>query len=313
MEDRMRAAVAVGCLATASFAAGRAAAQEPTKQECVAANESAQDLQRSEKLLEARGQLQTCAAKACPRAVRQDCTDRLHAIESALPTVTFVLKDAGGEDATRATLTVDGVLLPAAPEGTPIPIDPGQHTLTFALQGRAPVIVRLSLNEGDRVQREVLFRAPVAASARPATDGSGDAATGAGASASPREAGPPESHTPLVRRIGWTAIGAGAAGVVLGSVFGFIALAKKGSLKGACQGDGECPPSSQSDIEALHVDAVAANISFGVGILGLGTGTALLLLFPETPQPESAPEKASAFRVRPWVGVGNVGMLGSFP
>jgi hypothetical protein len=305
----MRAAVAVGCLAAVSFASGRAAAQEPTKQECVAANESAQDLQRSEKLLEARGQLQTCAAKACPRAVRQDCTDRLHAVESALPTVLFVLKDAGGEDVTPATLTVDGVLVPAALEGTPIPIDPGQHTLTFSLQRRAPVVLRLSLNEGDHVQREVLFKAPAAVAARPATDGPGEAPAIAGVPAAPRS----ESHTGFVRRLGWTAIGAGAAGVVLGSVFGFIGLGKQSSLKSACQGNGACPPSSQSDIEALHVDAVASNISFGVGILGLGTGTALLLIFPEATQPETPPDRATAFRIRPWVGVGDVGMLGSFP
>jgi hypothetical protein len=308
----MRAAVAVGCLAAASFASGRAAAQEPTKQECVAANESAQDLQRSEKLLEARGQLQTCAAKACPRAVRQDCTDRLHAIESTLPTVVFVTKDAGGADATQATLTVDGVLVPAAIDGTPIPIDPGQHTVTLSLQGRAPVVLRLSLSEGDHVQREVLFKAPVAVGARAATDGSGDAPS-AGAPAAPHDAARSESHTPFARRMGWAAIGAGAAGAVLGTVFGFIALAKKSSLKSACQGDGSCPPSSQADIDSLHVDAVAANISFAVGLLGLGTGTALLLIFPEATQPESTPDRTSAIRVRPWVGVGDVGMLGSFP
>lgn len=309
----MRAAVAVGCLAAASFASGRAAAQEPTKQECVAANESAQDLQRSEKLLEARGQLQTCAAKACPRAVRQDCTDRLHAIESTLPTVLFVAKDVGGADATQATLTVDGVLVPSSIDGNPIPIDPGQHTVTLSLQGRAPVVLRLSLSEGDHVQRDVLFKAPVAAAARAATDGSGDASAAAGASAAPRDASRSESRTPFARRMGWTAIGAGAAGAVLGTVFGFIALAKKSSLKSACQGDGSCPPSSQGDIDSLHVDAVAANISFAVGLLGLGTGTALLLIFPEQTQPESAPDRTSAIRVRPWVGVGDVGMLGSFP
>jgi hypothetical protein len=309
----MRAAVALGCLAAASLASGPAAAQEPTKQECVAANESAQDLQRSEKLLEARGALQTCAAKACPRAVRQDCTDRLHAVESALPTVVFVAKDVGGADATQATLTVDGVLVPAAIDGSPIPFDPGQHTVTLSLQGRAPVVLRLSLSEGDRVQREVLFKAPVAAAARAATDGSGDSPAAAGAPAAPHDTARSESHTLFARRMGWTAIGAGAAGVVLGTVFGFIALAKKSSLKSACQGDGSCPPSSQADIDSLHVDAVAANISFAVGLLGLGTGTALLLIFPEATQPETTPDRTSAIRVRPWVGVGDVGMLGSFP
>jgi hypothetical protein len=308
----MRAAVAVGCLAAASFASGRAAAQEPTKQECVAANESAQDLQHSEKLLEARVQLQTCAAKACPRAVRQDCADRLNAIENALPTVLLVVKDTGGEDTTLATLTVDGVSVSTPIQGNPIPMDPGQHLLTVSLQGRAPVLMRLALRDGDHVQRDVLFKAPSAPRAA-ATDGSGDAPSAAAAPGAPRDATHSESHTSLVRRFGWTAIGAGAAGVVLGTVFGFVALGKKSSLKSACQGDGSCPSSSQSDIDGLHVDAVAANISLAVGVLGLATGTALLLIFPETTQPEAAPERASAIRVRPWVGVGDVGMLGSFP
>src|ERR1019366_6077836 len=135
-----------------------ALADEPTKQECVEANESAQDLQRASKLVEAREHLRVCAAKACPRAVRVDCAERLDAIEKALPTVVLTPRDAGGgAELGSATLAIDGATLPEPLDGTPVSVDPGTHTFTVSLAGRSPVSLRLSLNEGDAVRREVVL------------------------------------------------------------------------------------------------------------------------------------------------------------
>ena len=288
-------------------------ADEPTKQMCVAANESAQDLQQGGKLVEARAQLRTCAEKACPRAVRQDCADRLRAVEKALPTVVLKPMDAaGGTDVSAAALAIDGVAVPEALDGTPVPVDPGQHTFTVILAGRAPVSLRLSLNEGEQVRRDVVFRPAHATGAKPTAseDAAGpDGQSPASAASSPEAStGRPKS----VRWVGWSAIAVGAAGMTLGSIFGIVAVSKKSLLSSACRG-WSCPPESQSDMDALHANAVAANISFVVGVLGLGAGAALLVLLPDSKPADGSPAPPAAIRARPWVGLGDVGLLGSFP
>jgi hypothetical protein len=303
----LRPALVVLALA-ASLAGTEAAAQEPSKQECVEANESAQDLQRAEKLVEARAQLETCAARACPHAVRQDCSDRLRAVETALPTVAFAVKDAARGDTTLATCTIDGAPVTPTPAGSPVPIDPGPHTIVFSLEGRTPVSLRITLREGDHVQRDVVFKAPKAGQPV-AADASVEAPAADGAPAPPPEPVRAAGPTPVARRVGWAALGAGAAGVVLGSVFGFVGMAKRSALHSACAPDGSCTQASQPDIDSLHFNAVAADIAYGVGILGLGAGTVLLIAFPEAPKPEVV----ASVRVRPWVGVGDVGLAGSFP
>ena len=256
----LAAATIIGVLA------GRtAAADEPTKQECVVANESAQDLQGSGKLVEARAALLTCADRACPGAVRQDCSDRLLAIGQALPTVVLRPRDAAGGDVAAAALAIDGVAQPVVLDGTPLAVDPGSHTFTVTLSGRQPASLRLSLREGDRVRRDVLLKVASAGQvARPAFDAEGHAS--ASPASTPAEAEKEAATTrAAMHRIMWAAIGAGAAGVTLGTLFGFVALGKKGSLDRMCQGT-SCPPGAQGDIDAMHVDAVAANVSFAVGL-----------------------------------------------
>jgi len=304
--SRGRLAFLITALAFGAVMASRiASADEPTKRQCVVANETAQDLQRSGKLVEARQELMTCAASACPGAVRGDCADRLQAVGLALPTVVLTPKDASGGDASGAALAIDGVAQPAGLDGTPVAVDPGQHTFTATLAGRAPFSLRLVLKEGDRVRRDVIFRAALPTNHAPAPPGSETAGN-------VQTASRPDSDAAVVRtrRIAWSAIGAGVAGVALGTIFGFLALGKRASLGKECQGT-SCPPSAEGDIEGLHVSAVASNVAFVVGVLGLGAGAVLLLTTSEGAKPAASRDR-TAIVVRPWVGLGDVGLGGSF-
>jgi hypothetical protein len=283
-----------------------AAADPPTKQQCVVANETAQDLQRSGKLIQARLQLLTCAAGACPAAVRQDCAESLRAVEQAMPTVVLTPKDAVGGDASAAALTIDGVAQTVVLDGTPVAVDPGLHTFTVALTGRQTVSIRLLLKPGDRVVRDVVFKAASAAAKDVGSRSAGEAA--AGPVSAP---GGAEGNVRSVRRIAWSAIGAGGAGLTLGTIFGFLALGRKAALGRECRGT-VCPEAAAGDIEGLHVNAVAANISFAIGLLGLGAGGALLLLYPEGPMTNSSPDGAAASVVGLWAGLGDVGVQGRF-
>ena len=307
-------------------ASSSARAQEPTKQECVAANESAQDLQRASRLIEAREQLRVCAAKACPRAVRMDCADRFDAIEKALPTVVLAPKDPGGADLGSAAIAIDGAARPDALDGTPIAVDPGTHTFTVTLAGRAPVSLRFELNQGDAVRREVVLKA-----LRPAAAGTPAPATSEEGSSRPAALAPvaalddSDGRGRALRRAGWSAIGVGAAGVALGSIFGIMGFTQRAALSKGCDPTGLCTATTlpegqalQSNIDGVHFDGVASTISFAVGGVGLGTGAALLFLASQRPTSDASPPRATAsiggsLRARPWVGPGDVGVAGTFP
>ncbi len=313
----------------------------PTKQECVAANERAQDLQDARKLQEAHEQLATCMDAACPRAVQEDCAERFRQTTAAIPTIVFVLKDSDGVDVGASSVAeMDGAPLATALDGTPIPVDPGEHTFTFTIAGRPPITRRLSLRAGERLRRDVVFRGeptaapPRAAAAPPAPQ----PAPSASANPPPEVEPPPPalesglapapvvpaavrpapedddgaSTVPATRVIAYSALGAGVAGFVLTAVFGMSAVGDNSSLASMCRHD-VCPPAAEADREALHVNGVAANISLAVGIIG-AAGGGLMFVWPALAGPKAtgATGPASALSVAPWLGAGMGGLAGTF-
>src|ERR1700682_5135359 len=88
----------IAILCALTFATSSALAAKPTKKECAAANEAAQDLRSAGRLRDARASLAVCTAASCPGPIREDCAQRLKDVEAAIPTVVFVAKDAAGND-----------------------------------------------------------------------------------------------------------------------------------------------------------------------------------------------------------------------
>lgn len=299
---------------------------KPTKQQCVAANESAQDLQNAGKLRDAQAELEICTSKGCPAMVGDDCADRLRQVKAAIPTVVFLLRDADGLDVgPSAVVEMDGAPLAAALDGTPIAIDPGDHTFTFTVAGRAPVTRRISLHTGERLRRDVQMKADAVDSTRAAPDegelGPAPLPAPARPSAEPSAAQPPggaptsggaEDHVSVAHIAGYAAFGAGGAGFLLSAIFGAVALSQKLTLQSACTSSGgghrSCPSSDQSEDDAFKGNALASNAGLIVGVGGVAVGSALFLLWPQDRHPASA----GALTMTPWLGLGAAGMGGTF-
>src|ERR1700687_125410 len=107
--------LACGLLLGIVLTASTSRADEPTKQECIAANEGAQALRQAGKLREARTKLSVCMASSCPGPVREDCGPRLEDLQPAMPTVVFDIKDPAGRDLLDVNLSIDG-----GPAGTAV-------------------------------------------------------------------------------------------------------------------------------------------------------------------------------------------------
>ena len=314
----------LGAMCTAPPAAAQptaARALKPTKQECVAANESAQDLQNAGKLRDAAAQLEICTSKGCPGMVRDDCADRLRQVKAAIPTVVFLLRDSDGLDVgPSAVVEMDSAPLPAALDGTPIAIDPGDHTFTFTVAGRAPVTRRISLHLGERLRRDVQMKASTGepSHAAPGDDELGPepapapARTSVEPSAAQHPAGAPtssgaEEHVNVPHVAGYAALGAGGAGFLLSAIFGAVALSQKSTLLAACPGH-TCPSSEHSEDDAFKNNLAAGNVALLVGFVGVAAGSVLLFLWPQ-----DAPAKTTgALTVTPWLGVGAAGLGGAF-
>ena len=110
------------------FAAFPAAAADPTKEQCIAANDHAQEFRQAGKLSKAREQLVLCVAQSCPGPVREDCAQRLDEVDKAMPTIVFVVKDASGNDVSGVSVTMDGQPLAAKLTGAAVAVDPGSIT-----------------------------------------------------------------------------------------------------------------------------------------------------------------------------------------
>jgi hypothetical protein len=305
--------------------AGVAAADTPSKQQCVSANESAQTLQDAGKLRDARAQLLLCVNAACPGPVRDDCADRLNHVEKALPTIVIAALDTGGADLTSVRVTMDGVPLVGKLSGIAVAVDPGEHVFTFEADGYARKQTTILVREGEKGRRVsvVLQAAPHGAS--PPTPLPTGAPAPPSPSTTPGGAPPPqpesETTTSAVESApaksapvaAYVALGVGAAGIVVTTVFGALALGNKSSLDGACGSDKKaCPVSSQSDISSMHANSIVSDVGLGVAIVGLGVGGVLLLLHRGGDSTDSPWGKTGTLHAEPWVGIGSLGMRGQF-
>jgi hypothetical protein len=281
-------------IALAAPATARAA--DPTKQQCVAANESAQELRRSGKLREARDKLVYCSVPNCPAAVREDCVQQLAAVDAAMPTVVLEAKDAAGNDLTAVHVTMDGQPFATRLDGTAQSLDPGEHHFVLEAAGFAPAERNVVVHEGDKAHHEriVLGAAAGASANEPAAPGpeaqSPSKSAGVAINEQPAGAAQAASQAGFFagpgsgQRIAGMAVGgAGVVAIVVGSIFG---LASKSTydhaLKSECYNEdpNACSTQGVSDGHTAHGQAAASTVAFAVGLGLLGGGAALYFTAP---------------------------------
>jgi hypothetical protein len=295
-------------IAVVSAAPHRARAADPNMAACLTANENAIKLREEHKLRQARDQSLICTARSCPGEVREACQNRITQLNSAIPTVVFEVKDADGNDLSHVAVTMDGEPLADRLDGTPIPLDPGEHTFVFAVGGYTKQEKRLVVYQGETNRRErIQFAVPLARpSPTPASGSQGEPAS----NPPPAEQAPSSASLGLgfQRVIGLTLAGVGVVGVGVGSVLGLVASSAWSRVKAACGpgGPSSCATddanrsSVVSDRDTAQKDGTLATITIIGGGALIATG---LVLFLTGPQRESATPVA----LSPSLGPGQAG------
>lgn len=215
---------------------------------------------------------------------------------------------------------VDGEPVPPAGLDVDRLTDPGAHqvdasapgfraamqNVTLAAGGSTEVVLKLEPESGAAAGPPPGAAAAVAVAAAPPQEPTGTA---------PAPAAPPEKDAgngrSLVGPIALLAVG--GVGLIVGSVFGGLALGKKSTLDSVCNPKSNCPGGSQSDIDSLNTDATIATVGFIVGGVAAAAGGAWLI-FGSSGQGHSEPAHSASSRVvvRPWIGPTSAGVLGAF-
>ncbi len=160
----------------------------------------------------------------------------------------------------------DGVPLPEGTAGVPIPVDPGKHTIEATAPDHAPFTTTVDV-AADGAKPVVVV--PELEESK----GGGGAPAGGGGGG--------------MRVAGLAITGVGAAGLVVGAVFGGLALGAKGSAGDNCSSDLlHCNAQGIDDLDKARTFATVSTIGFIAGGALLVGG---LVLFFAAPKKEAGP------------------------
>jgi hypothetical protein len=265
----------VAGVAALALVSGAAAARE-SKRECVRANTKGQSLKLDHKLGAARREFVLCSDPSCPWIVRNDCAQRLAAVERAQPTIVFEARDPSGQAVTAVRVTVDGQPLADGLDGSALAVDPGEHVFVFSATRRAPVTRQLTITEGEKDRHELIAMGPVAPPPPPPRP--------------PVRAEKPSTWT-THKVVGVAVAGTGVAAIAVGSVFGILTSSAVSSQKSDCPSPTNCPnhAAALSDHSGAQTDAAVSSTLFVVGAALLVTGVVFWLT---SPKPSESPDLA---------------------
>jgi hypothetical protein len=215
----------------------------------------------------------------------QAAQEHLAALQPKLPRVTLSVEGAvAGEQ-----VTVDGGLVHQAAWGLPTPFDPGSHQITVTAQGKKTWQSQFDLAVGE--QKTVTI--PVLEN--DAQAGQAPAAQPAAAGAPPADANAEESAKKK-RMTGFIVGGVGVVSLGVGAVFGIQALSKRSQSDEQCPND-QCTAEGVALNDEAKTAAWIANIGVGLGLVGIGVGTYLILT--AGPKQEAPPASTATRRI--WV------------
>ncbi len=219
----------------------------------------------------------------------------LDQLKPRVPKLKVTLSGSGAA-APDLVISLNGVRMAAALVGVERSVDPGKVVVEASGPTTPSVRRLLVLQEGqsEAVDLTVESTAPPGAAPKP-----------------PPVAGAPAAEQPPALQVGsgssqrtwgFVSLGVGAVGLGLGVVTGLSALGKKSTLDDVCKP--ECPQANAGDLDAYRSMRTLSYVGFGIGVIGVGVGTVLLVTAKKT-----APAGAE---VGLWLGPGGAGVSGVF-
>jgi hypothetical protein len=220
--------------------------------------------------------------RAAPKVMRKAQVDAVAEREELLPRIPTLEILLDGARGSGVEVTVDNKPLLAGLLGERRKVDPGRYRIV-ARRADATVEKEVNVAPGDAA-RVVLAMPPLPP--------------------------PPAERMPMLRKVGWGAIGAAGAGVIIGAVSGGVAAAKGHSLLSQCPNH-VCPTQADLSLDGSYNAARAASTAgFVIAGIGLAVGVPILVISPKLePVPR---DTAGSARLSTWIGWGAAGARGDF-
>lgn len=242
------------------LAAPLATAAKTDARTCTAARDSAVALRTGKHLREARQQLTLCAAASCPGDVRKDCARISADVEAAVPTLVFTATDASGREVKAVQVDMDGQALADSLDGSALEVDPGVHVFTFTADFWTPVTLKLDIGAGEKRRPEhvAMTKANAEVVVLPAVPPEVPPAAPPGR--------PAEKSNPVGIITGGLGF-AGSVGVILGGVYGMLAITSKDQQQADCASTSQCGSHSAAlhDHSTALSDGTISTIAFIAG------------------------------------------------
>lgn len=224
--------------------------------------------------------------------------ERADKLEPRLIRLSIVAQDKDAE------VTLDGNVLDPAVLGSPVPVDPGKHSIEASAKGKKPFSTTIDVSDRAKspsVEIPALDVDPSAskASGDRSNDGSGDKAAGEET----------RSDGSTQRTISYVLMGAGAVGLGVGTVFGLRTSSKWSEAQEHCTGI-ECDRAGVTLAAEAKNNGTVSTISFIAGGALLAGGVALFFTAPSGPSRTTATTKPRDVRVG--VGIGSITVGGAF-
>lgn len=247
------------------------------------------------------------------------CKDHIDALKPRLSTLTIRVPASSQTDGLNVKL--DGTALGAASIAVPMNVDPGEHNVTATAPGRQPWAGTIRVNDhADRREIEVPVLAELAsaAAAAPTPKTAPMPAPAPAQAAAPdvsrrQVAREPAPSTGSSSALPYVAAGLGMAALGVGTYFGLRAKSSWDSRNTHCTA-GVCDADAVRYGDDTKKFATVANVGIGLGLVGLGVGTYLLLTPSDGSRDASGarPVPQGGLRAAIQLGPGTIGAAGQW-
>lgn len=201
---------------------------------------------------------------------------------------------------TEVAIKIDGEVVSSALIGADRPTDPGEHFIEATAQGFLKSSENVTLKEGGSGEVTLNMKVDPEAPPPPPDEHKDPNNNNNGNNPQP----PPPQGGNGLRTAGIVVLGVGGAGVVLGAIFGLVAIGQKSDLSNACPVKDMCPPGTQGKIDGANTMGWVSTIGFVVGGVAVAAGATMILV-----SGGSSPKKTG---ITPWISPFGAGVNGTF-
>ncbi|MBI5533630.1 MAG: hypothetical protein HY898_13000 [Deltaproteobacteria bacterium] len=240
------------------------------------------------KLLEALGGYRMAAHEASqskdPKApeVLREASEGLAEVEKKIPKL-IIIRGKGTE---AGGISLDGVALGESSIGKEVPVNPGGHTIEFRDPDGKSNRVVITLGEGETRKIDLIQEAAKPPPPPPTQ------------SAAPTQSAPPPPPPPPSPSVlPWVFVGVGGASLVASGVFYLMRNKAISDLDAQCI-DTRCPASMQDTGDKGKMYTTLGNVTLGLGVVGIGVGTVLLLTGNKSSNADAPAKKESTSKTR---------------